>query len=819
MSNHTKIMNTLMRGEDNTHKDEKQTKACLYRRKMPKDDQKDASVRMQWLICCRFIIAAYIWFRGFSTMSNAAFEQIETFRWHDTTLGIPTAVLIAIWKFLELFDKYKTTRWRALFILSKISFFGAVTILFSTLIIPSCKEFYGFGSSDEEDYAHWYYDENCIEGNKNPIRFPIIYLYYVGLGMIGLANSLEIVSAIVTFRKNGMKLIASLIFQTSALFGLLFRFKFSYAWIGLFFLWEGTILCVINNKKTVLPYWNALFKLLATIAFWTTSGNFDWYFHQKQSYMEDSWPFFELGASMLPLLLFLSSFFFHVQVDAPSVESGIEKIVPSLLSFILPVGFILSIFFKLRLPLQVSYGIVLLWSFRKWLLVLRKPTNNKPTMNDHGNQHDETKESGFWSIMWWRNNKKKKKRYQSVFLIFGEFFNFLTCCLFFIQSILMHWVREKVYEGIEKNNFQEFIEDVRSEFSLSLMFLNIALGVFYFMHSVCWIKVYFRLGESKESASVYVLSEDTYTLMMFSKVFGQTWALCFSVFAMQATLILMIIAAQWEQGFLNSVPYNVSLSTRIGQIAGMILILLYQRDYWVSSTLLEIYVFAGESRHEIKGEKIKTVEGHKNKFDEEVNREGSDSDSVNFSKEVSIMLPSCIRLLQSMGVVAASTVLILQSDNIIDLVKDYTAIFFISEIDDFVFTLAFEGYLGAVLKETTDHAKETCVPDVKEHPFRTFGFMTIFGTMMALWVYVTNNQLNGTLFKENHETCFNKIVWEDIDILKYKNGECDELLNFAECNFDGGDCMPENLVREVYVSNNLANCIVEWKSYIGEFSN
>jgi len=47
-----------------------------------------------------------------------------------------------------------------------------------------------------------------------------------------------------------------------------------------------------------------------------------------------------------------------------------------------------------------------------------------------------------------------------------------------------------------------------------------------------------------------------------------------------------------------------------------------------------------------------------------------------------------------MGVIFASTVLILQSENIIDLVKDYTAIFFISEINDFIFELASRGYLG-----------------------------------------------------------------------------------------------------------------------------
>ena len=170
-----------------------------------------------------------------------------------------------------------------------------------------------------------------------------------------------------------------------------------------------------------------------------------------------------------------------------------------------------------------------------------------------------------------------------------------------------------------------------------------------------------------------------------------------------------------------------------------------------------------------------------------------------------------------MGVIVAPTVLILQSDNIIDLVKDYTAIFFISEIDDFVFYLAFQGYLGDVLKKNTNDAKDTCVPDLKEHPIRTFGFMTIFRTMMALWIFVTNKQQNGTFFMNEHRKCFNKVGWKRLNLLDYNNGQCDVDLNFHECNFDGGDCMIENFILVEDATLLYPNCTVAYKSYIGEF--
>ena len=61
------------------------------------------------------------------------------------------------------------------------------------------------------------------------------------------------------------------------------------------------------------------------------------------------------------------------------------------------------------------------------------------------------------------------------------------------------------------------------------------------------------------------------------------------VFVLQVVLIAMIIAAQFEQdertGSFPDVPYDVTISTRIGQVAGMMIILFYQKDFWIASTL------------------------------------------------------------------------------------------------------------------------------------------------------------------------------------------------------------------------------------------
>ena len=96
--------------------------------------------------------------------------------------------------------------------------------------------------------------------------------------------------------------------------------------------------------------------------------------------------------------------------------------------------------------------------------------------------------------------------------------------------------------------------------------------------------------------------------------------------------------------------------------------------------------------------------------------------------------------------IKAFTILILQSDNLIDLVKDYTAIFFITEIDDCVFPLAQNGYLGPVLKRSVENAMSdgnTSLRDASEHPIRSIGFMTILSGTFEILIFMASNQMDG----------------------------------------------------------------------------
>ena len=129
------------------------------------------------------------------------------------------------------------------------------------------------------------------------------------------------------------------------------------------------------------------------------------------------------------------------------------------------------------------------------------------------------------------------------------------------------------------------------------------------MHSVCWIKVQFFLCDNKDTrpAPKYNLAEDTYTLMMYAQNFSTTWVVSLAVIGVQSVLIGLIISAQWTQhnkvDVFFDVPLNVTLTTCIGQVAGMLIILFYQNDYWVASTLLEIWFLGKAIRiKDIKGD-------------------------------------------------------------------------------------------------------------------------------------------------------------------------------------------------------------------------
>ena len=179
--------------------------------------------------------------------------------------GLPTSCLIVIWKSMELFDRYFTCLYLHKLlrvVLCSISWvvgiFGSIFSIFSweiynlatlgllgglgTMILANVREALLACRKTRTDKKT---GKNFLNACVEKIAPPVL-------------QALAFASIILP---------ALQYFETSLIVA---------AWSGLFFVWEGIIICGLNNKTAALSRnWNAIFKILASVSFWAVSGNFD----------------------------------------------------------------------------------------------------------------------------------------------------------------------------------------------------------------------------------------------------------------------------------------------------------------------------------------------------------------------------------------------------------------------------------------------------------------------------------------------------------------------------------------------------------------
>ena len=765
-------------------------------------------IKMNLFIGFRFILALYIWFNELTTPVP---DPYRYFSWYHSVSGLPTSFLIIIWKMYELWLR-KERGWPYSVLLSLVALSGSIVFLTSGIL----------ATYEYKDYVD----------NRN-YSSPAIRCFMVGLGIIFCANVLETligVLSIVTQKSKigsnrSFRTVAASMLQAGAFACLILDFfkkvEIYRSVSALIFVVEGIVLTRSKlSTETTFLYWNSVFKIIGSITFLVSAGTFEKIIKLNETYW--TFPsFFPIERGLvMPFYVLLVCLWFDV--DYLSAKHTRFRVLAGIFLLLgaLPTGLVLywiastkTANFRSTPTLMVSSSLLCTLALARLISVTAKYFKAKKGLSMDPEQKDMRSEEGKALVVPSRREEEESvsfkqhrtnhedatqyspnidtkeiistvdscrsidssdsdQAYLSVFGPVGDFFRFFA-------SVITVYLSFYLYFEVGKKKGQDH--------GNQLMLFCIGIGTIYLLHSICWIKVRLNIGHNDSSKQgKYTMPEDTYTLMMFNRPFSQPWLLGLAVFALQATLTVMVLFAeiQSREEFDNLLhaPYNVNMNTRIGQVAGMVIILLYQSDYWTASTILEIR-FLGAGK----------VEG------------------------MAILFPATIRFTQSIGVVVASTILILQSDDIIDLVKDYTAILFISEIDDFVFGLADNGYLGPDLEQGAEDVKDKEVQNAPEHPIRSIGFITIFGLMMASWVYVMNNQVDGAFFKQEHPECFDKVGGNRIQPLKFGDGRCDLVLNHKECEFDGGDCLVENVIHEADVVFDYPDCDVKYKAYIGEF--
>ena len=162
------------------------------------------------------------------------------------------------------------------------------------------------------------------------------------------------------------------------------------------------------------------------------------------------------------------------------------------------------------------------------------------------------------------------------------------------------------------------------------------------------------------------------------------------------------------------------------------------------------------------------------------------------------ILPNGLKLLQGISVIFVSLIVIVQSDDLIELLKDFTALHFVSEIDNIMFRVALQGYFGHDLKmraEKVMHVKlDDHNPISMNNPtffylirrnLKVLILLTLGTFMFWGWTFFVRGQISGRFVRLKYRDC--NIT--DADLFKIGDGEtCHGFYNTFECGFDGGDC-------------------------------
>jgi len=163
---------------------------------------------------------------------------------------------------------------------------------------------------------------------------------------------------------------------------------------------------------------------------------------------------------------------------------------------------------------------------------------------------------------------------------------------------------------------------------------------------------------------------------------------------------------------------------------------------------------------------------------------------------VHILLPSLLKFIQGIFVLMITFVIVIKSDNIIDLFKDFAAMQVISELDNAAFQLANHGYFGYALKRDTDASKEVKVRDTTRKmcfglPLRPVILAGLLVMMMITFIcMVVIGQENGNFFKHKYPNCKHNYQMN----MNINDGKCDNgPENTFQCGFDGGDCLDFNM--------------------------
>lgn len=313
-----------------------------------------------------------------------------------------------------------------------------------------------------------------------------------------------------------------------------------------------------------------------------------------------------------------------------------------------------------------------------------------------------------------------------------------------------------------------------------------------------------QINELQTKDEMEILDQDTFSIMMTSKLCSSGWAFGLITFSSQIALITLILYDFFESGSIP-IPVKVPATVTAGQFFAVVLSVLAQSDNFTAINALIVF-WEPHRWHDVFVD------------------EGETGDYISRFKWLRrIFLPNFLKIIQGCAVLLTSFIIIVTSTDLVDLLKDFTALYFVSEIDNILFTVAAQGFLGHSLKERTIRVTSVKVcEDSDSSTITCFTFdispkfamilILLFGTS-GCWGYFVQGQRSGSFLKKKHYDCSNSIEFVKLGELDYRksnyteeddesksdyashfnNGRCDGWMNTFECDYDGEDCASFNL--------------------------
>lgn len=236
--------------------------------------------------------------------------------------------------------------------------------------------------------------------------------------------------------------------------------------------------------------------------------------------------------------------------------------------------------------------------------------------------------------------------------------------------------------------------------------------------------------EEEEEETDQELHEDTYSFILVAPLCGYSFNLGFLVFLIQEVVFFLLLWSLTDVGVdakksqfipedasnVFGIPVNVDPEVRILQFVAVAFTVITQTDV-------------------IKGLDLMRLVSN-----------SSFREAFPHIKTWRVVLCICCLLLEGTVGVIVSFMLIVTSDNVVDLLLNFTAMAFVSELDEAIFFVTQHGFFGVTCELDAAAVKEiTYKVHQKAHRMREIiGLIVLFLGLVSGWAAVVHNQNQGT---------------------------------------------------------------------------